>query len=931
MVSIFAFTSDILIDGVSVPMGESGRKIRPVMSKGQVIAPVAFFEKGLGAKAEISGEKIALLMNGRTLRMTEGSAEYEVGGGKGEFTVAPRKEKEYLCLPAAECLKALGVSARQFGQMVVAADEKTLDMLAKDETSRRKLARSTCGIYNASRFTSEDFRKGRDAWRRELCGDTKTNDLSIPGMKNLLEMRDQDSEMLRKELHRELDAVILFGDCAPKESMDLQLQYDRIVRMAQPYGTIGCRGYKSEELAKDVIYALDWMHDNMYGANVLSDESYRSYKDYDWWHWYVGGPCPMMDAVMIIEDALTKEQINKYLLPMSFIRTQMRVDLGPEMGMSRILPLTPLALLTEDRALLQAIYEDEVILLEEHDTGSCMRRDWCCMSHALPYNIMYGQNYLSRVGRLLQVLGDTPLAFPIQTSYNLMHMARYTFAPVIYQGRGMSMMNGRGMQNASVSAALSVLKVIRFLYGLFGEEEDREISEIIYRNSTPDVRTGLISTYDTGVELEAYRKLNVGGLGHKQAPKTHIASYGAYCDALTNPKYDSGDYQLGYMWYSGDCCVQFRHGRMSALRMNSSREHGYESINQANQDGWYTGDGMLYLYTPDAPEQYDEAWWKGVDKYLMPGTTVEDRLREARSIRYGLWYKSSKDFVGGVDLEKQFVTASMDLESFHNDVDLHLLDDGGYGVSHEVFDCTLTAMKSWFMFDKAIVALGAEVNAQDNYAVRTVVENKLLTNSVEGILINGQQIPSDFTEETRTDVERIYLPGTGGFIFPMGGKVTMRVYQKEDTPFFACWLEHGDNPRGEKYAYIVLPDASAEETAAYDAGNIEILANDGKIQSAREKASGLTGIVFREACEFAGVEAKQAMIVMMKEENGTISLSACDPTQKKETFEFVVQGAKEIVSCHERMTAEKMENGVKLTVSCDSSRGRGYGAVLEMQ
>ena len=923
MISAFAFSPHIIVDGRKEMIIEGDRKMRPVMSRGHVIAPLAFFEKTLGAEVDVDGGKITIRTAENRLTALEGAKAYEADGKTGEYSVPVRRERGILCLPIIETVRALGMSAKQYELLAVIAEEKTLDVLSVNQKMREELVRQTCGVYNAAYFTREDFKKARDAWRYNLCGDETANDPSALWMRNILEMRDRESERMRREMNRSADAVILFGTERPTESLDLSRQYGRILRMALPYGTFGCRGYKSKELLEDILYALDWMHDNMYGANVLSDESFRSYKIFNWHGWYVSGPCPMMDTVMIIAEDIGREMVDKYVLPMSFIRTQMRVNLGPEMGMSRIMSLTPLALLTDDRALLQAVYEDEALILEEHDAGSCMRRDWCCMTHAMPYNIGYGCNNLERAGRILKILDDSPLAFTLPKKYNLMHMVRYTFAPVMYRGRGMNMMGGRGMQSYAVGmkGALRPLREFKNLLGVFGEEEDREICEIIHRNATPWLRDQLISYYDTDRPLDEYVppiERNV-----------HIPTYAQYRDALNGDKYATAPYQLGYMWYSGDCCVQFRRDYMAALRMNSERLPGYESINQANQDGWYTGDGMLYLYTPDTPEQYDEAWWKGVDKYLMPGTTVEDRLREARSIRYGLWYKSSKDFVGGVDLERQFVTASMDLESFHNDVDLHLVDDG-YGVSHEEFDCTLTAMKSWFMFDKAIVALGAEVNAQDNYAVRTVVENKLLTNSVEGILINGQQIPSDFTEETRTDVERIYLPGTGGFIFPMGGKVTMRVYQKEDTPFFACWLEHGDNPRGEKYAYIVLPDASAEETAAYDAGNIEILANDGKIQSAREKASGLTGIVFREACEFAGVEAKQAMIVMMKEENGTISLSACDPTQKKETFEFVVQGAKEIVSCHERMMAEKTENGVKLMVSCDSSRGRGYQATLEI-
>ncbi|MBE5786226.1 MAG: hypothetical protein E7324_01660 [Clostridiales bacterium] len=108
--------------------------------------------------------------------------------------------------------------------------------------------------------------------------------------------------------------------------------------------------------------------------------------------------------------------------------------------MTRILPLVPLALLNEDGALLTACYRDMEALLKEHDTGDTMRRDWCCMTHGMPCNICNGTNWLCRVAKTLQVLRNTPLAFPCSKAYNLMHMLRYCYSPTMYRGQGLSMM-----------------------------------------------------------------------------------------------------------------------------------------------------------------------------------------------------------------------------------------------------------------------------------------------------------------------------------------------------------------------------------------------------------------------------------------------------------------------------------------------------------
>ena len=68
----------------------------------------------------------------------------------------------------------------------------------------------------------------------------------MPGIKSILLMYDLDSEKFREDMNRSRAATLLFGDGKPVESGKLKIQYDAIFRMALPYGTVGCRGYKSK-------------------------------------------------------------------------------------------------------------------------------------------------------------------------------------------------------------------------------------------------------------------------------------------------------------------------------------------------------------------------------------------------------------------------------------------------------------------------------------------------------------------------------------------------------------------------------------------------------------------------------------------------------------------------------------------------------------
>ena len=122
--------------------------------------------------------------------------------------------------------------------------------------------------YNAESFTPADFRAARASWRLDLCGDEQSNSLSVKGMGELLRMRDEDSEALRREMNRDKSAPKLFGDGIPIASGELKPQYDRLFRLALPFSTVGCRSYHSEELLADIIFGLDLLYEKMYGHST---------------------------------------------------------------------------------------------------------------------------------------------------------------------------------------------------------------------------------------------------------------------------------------------------------------------------------------------------------------------------------------------------------------------------------------------------------------------------------------------------------------------------------------------------------------------------------------------------------------------------------------------------------------------------------------
>src|SRR5205807_1381440 len=100
-----------------------------------------------------------------------------------------------------------------------------------------------------------------------------------------------------------------------------------------------------------------------------------------------------------------------------------------------------------------------------------------------------------------------------------------------------------------------------------------------------------------------------------------------------------GHYHFAHM----DRVVHLRPGWGFGLAMSSSRISNYESINNEDLHGWFTGDGMTYLYNGDVL-QFSDNFWPTVDPYRLPGITVEKQVRPDAADE---GYLSDANWVGG--------------------------------------------------------------------------------------------------------------------------------------------------------------------------------------------------------------------------------------------------------------------------------------------
>src|SRR5207245_2728902 len=278
---------------------------------------------------------------------------------------------------------------------------------------------------------------------------------------------------------------------------------------------------------------------------------------------------------------------------------------------------------------------------------------------------------------------------------------------------------------------------------------------------------------------------------------------------------------------------------------------------------------------------YANNFWPTVNAYRLPGTTVDTQTRTNSS---GEGYLSPNNWVGGASVQNLYGVAGMQLNAWNS---------------------TLSAKKSWFMFDEEIVCLGAGITSVDSRTVETIVENRRL--SVYGnnaFSVNGAAKPTSVGwSETMTNISYAHLIGTVpgadiGYFFPQ--PVTLKALRevRAGSPFelnttygstnesarnyLTLWFDHGLNPSNATYAYVLLPNKTAAQVAAYAAtSNLVVLENSARAQGVKKISLGLTAVNFWKegANGLGGLTVDQKATVIVRNDGTFLEVGLADPTQ----------------------------------------------------
>lgn len=690
------------------------------------------------------------------------------------------------------------------------------------------------------------------------------------------------------------------------ESKDLTSTISNIRTLARAYASEGCGLYKNEALAQDILGALDWFYAKRYNEDV------KMYKN--WWDWDIGIPQKLNDALVLMYDSVSKEQLEDHLRALNrFVPTPVSVPGGPN-------PLTGANLL--DTAMVSAVSgmlegsnrrmveakEAVSDVLPYVTKGDGFYEDGSFIQHTdIPYAGGYGGVLMGGISNLLFITDESPWEVTDPLIENVYDWIINAFEPLYYKGAIMDMVNGRGMSRYASSdhnKGKGLLPKMLALAETAPEPKKTQIKAFIKENVLAD----------TLCEAGYFDKMNIND----------VLAFKELLDDVSIPA--RGDLILHKVYGAMDRVVHHRPGFSLGISMHSSRISAYEVGNGENKKAWHTADGMLYLYNNDL-QQYGDDFWPTVDPMRLSGTTTDHSERTNKDWSTNT---SSKSWVGGASLNGLYGVTGMEFEM-------------------EPGKSTLTGKKSWFMFDDEIVALGTGINSTDNKNVETIVENRKIKDSGDNTLIvDGVNVLDEFGEVDINKANWAFLGGntqegkdTIGYYFPSGTDLkVMRETRRgswnainNDGPttpthknYISLATSHGNNPVDAKYSYVLLPNKTAEEVATYsDQADIEIIANNSAVQVVREKQLGVMGMNFWSPGAAEYVTAKNSVSIMIEEGVGTLSLGISDPTHLSKQVQVVLDKSDyRVVSKDDTVVVKEVGDQIEITVTTDKSMGKTH-------
>lgn len=744
-------------------------------------------------------------------------------------------------------------------------------------------------------------------------------------------------------------------------SDNLSKTSQNIYKMALGYATSGTKYYQDPKSAATICEAIQLFYKDTF-------RNYQTYSDDgllfgNWYNWEIGIPTQLSNTFVLMETELNnldKDLIQNYVTCFdNYLRWGKHgdVDLSARQHTgANLVDITTNRILqgslTQDGARVEKAVENMMTVFATIDPYQLVNRNTdgvyedgsFIQHHRVAYTGSYGKVLLQRAMQSLIILDQTPWV-PTSQVETLQSWIYHSFAPLMYEGYMMEIVKGRAVSRTGTGYADST-GIIESMVLL-----SKYLPEAQRVNMAAQIKYMVASMPST---------FQVNSLGFAAIkPYLEIAN-----DASIQPASSLG--KGIYAFNAMDKNVQIGDGFAFALSRSSNRISKYEYMSGENLKPWFQGDGAFYLYLSgrDQSKSYGINYMASIDPYRLPGTTVpnEKRLTIPELYDGKLFYPG---YASGSEEQNDYVYFPVGTNTFSGSVVLgqnsvagmQLGDDNAYdakskGLLSEDFVAykNADANKSWFMFDGAIVVVGSDIRDALGRSVTTTIDNRMADVSekisLSAMDANGKEIALENgnydalswiqfqTSEDHTSI---------GYVFPEKQPIQVQTETRTGNikdvrsvspskevkqQFFTLTYEHGADPKGAQYSYIMLPNADRAKVEAFAKNSdIQILENSASVHAVESKQQQLVGFNFFKAGKSNGIETGSAASIMRQLTETGMTLAVSDPTFKQEEMVVYVDGSYQ--SNQDGVIATRQDGRTKLVINTHQLYGKSIAIDLQ--
>lgn len=650
------------------------------------------------------------------------------------------------------------------------------------------------------------------------------------------------------------------------KSANLTKTYRRLEQIAKSVTNPKSKYYNDKEVISTVKRSMKLMEDNYYNENTESKGN--------WWDYEIGAPRAINNILTIMNQYFSKEEIVKLLLPISKMvpdpsKIMVSQNRGKkafggnlsDLGKVKVIE----GILLEDNEKLEVAINTVSNVLEVVSEGEGFHYDGSYVDHTnIAYTGAYGNVLIDGFSQLLPIIQTSPYKIEqnkLKILYNWIHEG---FLPLIYRGELMDMTRGRSLSRKSQSAHIAAVEVLRGILRI------AEVSEPSEKNKLQEIVKNIIQSdnyYDTFLSLKSFYDVYLFEtlLSNNMVGEIERNTYLKLYNDMNKVAYYNKE-----------------HGFAFGISMHSDKIQNYEFMNKENAKGWYTSDGVSYLYNDDL-SHFSDDYWATVDPYKLPGITENNKAREK-----GLGMTTMKNsFVGSTSLNQKFGTVAMDFSNLDN---------------------TMSAKKSWFILGDRVVFLGSGVKDASGTNGYTVIENRKIKRNSKNcsmekedykVIVDGKEKTVD-SNEMELQANNIFLKSSNkemniGYKFLNTTSLNLKKETRSGTwkdinesqsnksveNTFLKIVQPHDMVRNS-YAYVLYPNRDEKEFAEeVSREEITVIENSETNQVIYDKLNNTYGVVKYDDSELKledNLILKEKGIYTIQKELNKLKIAFFNPT-----------------------------------------------------